>query len=301
MSLADDVGWTWSADETKALISVWSDEQILLKMEQTYRNKHVYSEISERLKDLGVKRTWKQCQNKIKALKWRYRETLRNPSSSRPCPFFSELHEFLAAMPDMPESKETDEEEDNGLPLPLSSLRLLVPPLRLVSAALWQVVQRRDTMDYGLVEEFATTVLEMIPDLMSYREKVQLIMGLRAQLVLELCRSDCSADPETIQPHLSRMRTCIITHREKEIDTEVEASESNFLELVQTLLDDPIEREHFFQVGVRAMFLLNRHLNQRGKLYSSVCTICSTSYSIEVLVTGLVSNVEPQPALANIE
>ncbi|XP_021417615.2 uncharacterized protein LOC110489266 [Oncorhynchus mykiss] len=247
MSLADDVGWTWSADETKALISVWSDEQILLKMEQTYRNKHVYSEISERLKDLGVKRTWKQCQNKIKALKWRYRETLRNPSSSRPCPFFSELHEFLAAMPDMPESKETDEEEDNGLPLPLSSLRLLVPPLRLVSAALWQVVQRRDTMDYGLVEEFATTVLEMIPDLMSYREKVQLIMGLRAQLVLELCRSDCSADPETIQPHLSRMRTCIITHREKEIDTEVEASESNFLELVQTLLDDPIEREHFFQ------------------------------------------------------
>ncbi|XP_041759033.2 zinc finger protein 252 [Coregonus clupeaformis] len=246
MSLADDVGWTWSPEETKALISVWSDEQILLKMEQTYRNKHVYREISERLKDLGVKRTWKQCQNKMKALKWRYRETLRNPSS-RPCPFFSELHEFLAAMPDMPESKETDDEEDNGHPLPLSSLRLLVPPLRLVSAALWQVVQRRDTMDYGLVEEFVTTVLEIIPDLMSYREKVQLIMGLRAQLVLELCRSDHSADPETIQPHLSRMRTCIITHREREIDTEVEASESNFLELVQTLLDDPIEREHFFQ------------------------------------------------------
>uniref|UniRef100_A0A674B0I5 TERF1-interacting nuclear factor 2 N-terminal domain-containing protein n=1 Tax=Salmo trutta TaxID=8032 RepID=A0A674B0I5_SALTR len=69
-----------------------------------------------------------------------------------------------------------------SLPLPLSSLRLLVPPLRLVSAALWQVVQRRDTMDYGLVEEFVTTVLEMIPDLMSYREKVQLIMGLRAQV-----------------------------------------------------------------------------------------------------------------------
>ncbi|CAB1321013.1 unnamed protein product, partial [Coregonus sp. 'balchen'] len=248
MSLADDVGWTWSPEETKALISVWSDEQILLKMEQTYRNKHVYREISERLNDLGVKRTWKQCQNKMKALKWRYRETLRNPSS-RPCPFFSELHEFLAAMPDMPESKETDDEEDNGRPLPLSSLRLLVPPLRLVSAALWQVVQRRDTMDYGLVEEFVTTVLEIIPDLMSYREKVQLIMGLRAQLVLELCRSDHSADLETIQPHLSRMRTCIITHREREIDTQVEASESNFLELVQTLLDDPIEREHFFQVA----------------------------------------------------
>ncbi|KAL0962394.1 hypothetical protein UPYG_G00339490 [Umbra pygmaea] len=249
MAFADDVGWTWSPEETKALISVWSDEQILLKMEQTYRNKHVYSEISQRLKDLGVKRTWKQCQNKMKALKWRYRETLRNPSR-RPCPFFSKLHKFLAAMPDMPESKETGDEEDeeeDGPLLPLLSLRLFVPPLRLVSAALWQVVQQGDVMDYGLVEEFVTTVLEVVPDMMSYREKVQLILGLRAQLVLELCRSDHSADPETIQPHLSRMRACVVSHTDKEIDPEVEASESNFLELVQTLLDDPIEREHFFQ------------------------------------------------------
>ncbi|XP_052327965.1 zinc finger protein 574-like [Oncorhynchus keta] len=248
MSLADDVEWPWSLEETKALISVWSDEQNILKMEQTCRNKHVYRDISERLNDIGVKRTWKQCQNRMKALKWRYRQTRIDPSSSdrTTFPLFSELDEFLAAMPDLTESKETGDEED-GRPLPLSSLRLLVPPLRLVSAALWQVVQRRDTMDYGLVEEFVTTVLEITPDLMSYREKAQLVMGLRAQLVLELCRSDHSADPETVQPHLSRMRTCIITHREKEIDTEVEASESNFLELVQTLLDDPLEREHFFQ------------------------------------------------------
>lgn len=37
-------------------------------------------------------------------------------------------------------------------------------------------------MDYGLVEEFVITVLDIVPDLMSYREKVQLIMGLRAQV-----------------------------------------------------------------------------------------------------------------------
>ncbi|XP_052319182.1 zinc finger protein 91-like isoform X2 [Oncorhynchus keta] len=136
----------------------------------------------------------------------------------------------------------------DGLPLPLSSLRLLVPPLRLVSAALWQVVQQRDIMDYGLVEEFVTTVLEIVPDMMSYRERVQLIMGLRAQLVLELCRSDHLANPETIQPHLNRMKTCIITHRGKEIsDPEVEATESNFLKLIQTLLEDPVEKEYFFQ------------------------------------------------------
>ncbi|CDQ84810.1 unnamed protein product [Oncorhynchus mykiss] len=116
--------------------------------------------------------------------------------------------------------------------------------------SLWQVVQQRDVMDYGLVEEFVTTVLERVPDMMSYRERVQLIMGLRAQLVLELCRSDHLANPETIQPHLNRMKTCIITHRGKEIsDPEVEASESNFLKLIQTLLEDPVEKEYFFQVS----------------------------------------------------
>ncbi|XP_041741189.1 zinc finger protein 845 isoform X2 [Coregonus clupeaformis] len=138
--------------------------------------------------------------------------------------------------------------KEEGRPLPPASLRLLVPPLRLVSAALWQVVQRRDVVDYGLVEEFVTTVLDIVPDLMSYREKVQLLMGLRAQLVLELCRSDQLADRDTVQPHLNRMKTCIITHGDNKIsDPEVEASESNFLKLIQTLLEDPFEREHFFQ------------------------------------------------------
>ncbi|XP_031677590.1 zinc finger protein Xfin isoform X2 [Oncorhynchus kisutch] len=138
--------------------------------------------------------------------------------------------------------------KEKGPFLPPASMRLLVPPLRLVSAALWQVVQRRDVMDYGLVEEFVVTVLDVVPDLMSYREKVQLIMGLRAQLVLKLLFSEHLADYDTIQSHLNRMKTCSITHRDNQIcDPEVEASESNFLKLIKTLLEDPVERERFFQ------------------------------------------------------
>ncbi|XP_036798055.1 zinc finger protein 585A isoform X2 [Oncorhynchus mykiss] len=138
--------------------------------------------------------------------------------------------------------------KDKGPFFPPASLRLLVPPLRLVSAALWQVVQRRDVMDYGLVEEFVVTVLDVVPDLMSYREKVQLIMGLRAQLVLKLLFSEHLADSDTIQSHLNRMKTCSITHRDNQIcDPEVEASESHFLKLIKTLLEDPVERERFFQ------------------------------------------------------
>ncbi|XP_055770161.1 zinc finger protein 585A-like [Salvelinus fontinalis] len=138
--------------------------------------------------------------------------------------------------------------KEKGPFLPAASLRLLVPPLRLVSAALWQVVQRRDVVDYGSVEEFVIAVLDVVPDLMSYREKVQLIMGLRAQLVLKLLHSEHLADSDTIQSHLNRMKTCSITHRDNQIcDPEVEASESNFLKLIKTLLEDPVEREHFFQ------------------------------------------------------
>ncbi|XP_021444661.2 uncharacterized protein LOC110508459 isoform X1 [Oncorhynchus mykiss] len=138
--------------------------------------------------------------------------------------------------------------EEQGPPLPLSSLRLFVPPLRLVCAALWQVIERRDIMDYGLLEEFATTVLEIVPELMSYRERVQLLLGLRARLVLELCRCDDElCRPDTVQPHLNRMRSCVSNHKGEVSDPNVEASEASFTKLIETLMEEPTERELFFQ------------------------------------------------------
>uniref|UniRef100_A0A8C7MYG1 C2H2-type domain-containing protein n=1 Tax=Oncorhynchus kisutch TaxID=8019 RepID=A0A8C7MYG1_ONCKI len=111
---ADNVGQIWTPKETEALISVWSKKPILQEMERSYRKKHVYGDISEQVKELGVKRTRKQCQTKIKDMKHSYRRALKNPSSSgrATCPFFSELHTFLAATPDatdtqLAESKET--------------------------------------------------------------------------------------------------------------------------------------------------------------------------------------------------
>lgn len=66
------------------------------------------------------------------------------------------------------------------LPLPL--LRLMVPPLRLLSAAMWQVAQQRHVEHYGMLEEFVATVTESVPDLLSYRQRAQLILGLRARV-----------------------------------------------------------------------------------------------------------------------
>uniref|UniRef100_A0A8C8LND2 TERF1-interacting nuclear factor 2 N-terminal domain-containing protein n=1 Tax=Oncorhynchus tshawytscha TaxID=74940 RepID=A0A8C8LND2_ONCTS len=135
----------------------------------------------------------------------------------------------------------------NGPPLPLPSLRLMVPPLRLVSAAIWQTVQQRQVMDYGMLEEFVTMVTEMVPELLNHSQRAQLILGLRARLVLELCSSKPITDLQTIQPHLDRIQTLTPLWGTQATDAEVGLSESNFLGLVQTLLKDPDEREHFFQ------------------------------------------------------
>ncbi|XP_041714679.2 zinc finger protein 14-like [Coregonus clupeaformis] len=135
----------------------------------------------------------------------------------------------------------------NGPPLPLPTLRLMVPPLRLVSAAIWQTIQQRHVMDYGMLEEFVTMVTEMVPELLNDSQRAQLILGLRARLVLELCRSKPITDLQTIQPHLDRIQTLTPLWGTQATDAEVGLSESNFLGLVQTLLKDQDERKHFFQ------------------------------------------------------
>uniref|UniRef100_A0A8C8DDH8 C2H2-type domain-containing protein n=1 Tax=Oncorhynchus tshawytscha TaxID=74940 RepID=A0A8C8DDH8_ONCTS len=80
----------------------------------------------------------------------------------------------------------------------------------------WHVVNQRNVMHYGKVEEFVTVVTEAVPKLLSYKQRAQLILGLRARV------SDM-------------------------LYAEVEESQANFVALVQTLLKNPYERKHFFQ------------------------------------------------------
>ncbi|TKS80254.1 Zinc finger protein ZFMSA12A [Collichthys lucidus] len=88
---------------------------------------------------------------------------------------------------DLPEvvrsiSRDSELGEPEG-PLPLSSLRLLVPPLRVMSAVMWKVVRLRDIKHYGKVEEFVTLVTEAIPDILTDRQIRLLTLGLRAKNV----------------------------------------------------------------------------------------------------------------------
>ncbi|XP_029902140.1 zinc finger protein 23 [Myripristis murdjan] len=131
--------------------------------------------------------------------------------------------------------------------LPLSSLRLLVPPLRLLSAAMWQVAKHKDVMNYEKLQEFVVMVTEAVPGLLNYRQRAQLVLGLRARLILELCKgsSRSSVDPQVIQAYLDRLP--ITSANTDYRDGEVETTESTFIALVQSLLKDPAERAYFFQ------------------------------------------------------
>ncbi|KAM4715401.1 uncharacterized protein FYW61_018313 isoform 2-T2 [Anableps anableps] len=101
----------------------------------------------------------------------------------------------------------------SGAPSSLSALRLLVPPLRLASAAIWQTVQQKVVADYGILEEFVSMVIDIIPELLTRRQRAQLTLGLRAR--------DGGSNPEV--------------------------SHLDFVDLVKKLLGSPDEREHFFQ------------------------------------------------------
>ncbi|XP_077400846.1 uncharacterized protein LOC144035201 isoform X2 [Vanacampus margaritifer] len=132
--------------------------------------------------------------------------------------------------------------------LPVHYLRLLAPPLQLLSAAMWRVVQQGLVDHYGMLEEFVTMVTELVPELMSYSQRAQLTLGLRARLVLELCRGEQPADLRTVQPHLDRIKAPVSTAKDHHSTIDlVEESEVNFVELVHSLLEDPLERKYFFE------------------------------------------------------
>ncbi|KAI3366341.1 hypothetical protein L3Q82_000500 [Scortum barcoo] len=142
---------------------------------------------------------------------------------------------------------ESPHRPEDESPLLLPSLRLFIPPLRLVSAAMWQVVQRGNVQDYGMVEEFISTVSEIVPELLNADQKAQLLLGLRARVVLELCRAEQITDTETIEMHLERIKALISTWAAQPCFAEVDFPESNFVDQVELLLKDAEEKEKFFQ------------------------------------------------------
>uniref|UniRef100_A0A3B1JFB8 Zinc finger protein 879-like n=1 Tax=Astyanax mexicanus TaxID=7994 RepID=A0A3B1JFB8_ASTMX len=127
-----------------------------------------------------------------------------------------------------------------GSPLPLTSLRLLVPPLRLMSAFMWQVVKQQKLEHFNKLEEYILLLIKMFPEILSDRQKTALVMGLRAKMMLEMCKDEVPVDLETIKARLHTIES-------KASGSEVENLQCKLLKLILSLLDDPVKKEHFFQ------------------------------------------------------
>uniref|UniRef100_A0A672J4C8 C2H2-type domain-containing protein n=1 Tax=Salarias fasciatus TaxID=181472 RepID=A0A672J4C8_SALFA len=121
--------------------------------------------------------------------------------------------------------------------LPLPSLRLMTSPLQLTYSYIWQVVRQKKVKQYPRVEEFVSMVTQTVPELMSFKQTAQLILGLRARIILDMLQRDGPPDSKAIQTLINKLK----------IDGDVEKSQTNFMVLVQSLLKSPSERKRFFQ------------------------------------------------------
>ncbi|XP_067347325.1 uncharacterized protein [Channa argus] len=260
----------WTSDEVKVLLTRWADESVQEQLRSTQRNERVFAQLSSELATQGFDKTTSQCRSKIKLLKRKYKRVKEQRDSKKPRNrWFAimdkvlghhkpELKQAAEVKDSTPASLQTSQHiiaktvENIGCHLSLSSLRLLVPTLRLMCAFAWQVVQCCNVVHYGKVEELVGLGTELAPELLTPREKVQLLLRLRARFVLELCRSETTANLPNINPHLKVIQDLTMgSSCDQEVSLqeleELENSKSNFVEVVYTLLEDPEERQMFFQ------------------------------------------------------
>ncbi|XP_063075945.1 zinc finger and SCAN domain-containing protein 29-like [Engraulis encrasicolus] len=89
----------WSAEETKALLAIWTSVEFQAKLETSTRKTKLYGELVDELRKLGFSRTSDQIVNKLKKLKKDYRDTKRDLSKSgNSRPELDESYEMLDAV-----------------------------------------------------------------------------------------------------------------------------------------------------------------------------------------------------------
>ncbi|KAH0616180.1 hypothetical protein JD844_027114 [Phrynosoma platyrhinos] len=96
-------GKHWCDNEVRALINIWSDEEIQQMLEGATRNKEIFEEIARRLMKVGIDRDWKQCRTKYKNLKYEYRslqkENDQHGNARRKMRFYDEIDCILRSQP----------------------------------------------------------------------------------------------------------------------------------------------------------------------------------------------------------
>ena len=65
---------SWSAEETRTLISIWSEESVQSRLDSAHRNRHIFEQIARDMSERGYEKTWQQCRTKMKNLIQKYRK-----------------------------------------------------------------------------------------------------------------------------------------------------------------------------------------------------------------------------------
>ncbi|XP_044043459.1 zinc finger protein 271-like isoform X2 [Siniperca chuatsi] len=120
---------------------------------------------------------------------------------------------------------------------PLASLRLLLPPLRLLTAAMWRVTRQQSVKHYGMLEDFVSLVTEAVPQLLTDRQRSLLLLALRAKVTL------CDPDPQAVHAHLDKIHSV----SEATPDEEVDEGRSALLTLTDRLTQSPADRQRLLQ------------------------------------------------------
>ncbi|XP_069577362.1 zinc finger protein 271-like isoform X1 [Brachyistius frenatus] len=173
-------------------------------------------------------------------------------------------------------------------PLPLSSLRLLVPPLRLLTAAMWQVARQQCVRHYGMLDDFVALVTEAVPQLLTDRQRSLLLLALRAKVTL----SDPGA--AVLHPPLDGIHPV-----SEQLDEEVDGCGSALLTLTNRLSQSPVDTRRVVQVRAAAA---NQQLC--AAIHDSTVSLCvcvftlqevfnqSFDSALESLISDFLSRVE---------
>lgn len=86
-------GRHWSDKEIRALLNIWADRDMQVRLQSTHRNKAIFQEMARRLElQHGVVRDWRQCRTKYKNLKYDYKVSKTQGRTMR---FFTEVDAIL--------------------------------------------------------------------------------------------------------------------------------------------------------------------------------------------------------------
>nr|XP_061795045.1 zinc finger protein ZFMSA12A-like [Nerophis lumbriciformis] len=148
-------------------------------------------------------------------------------------------------------------------PLPFASLRLMVPPLRVMSAIIWKVIHLRSVRHYGRVVEFITLVNEAIPDILTHKQRTLITVGLKLKMSLQMLSSDqdvrcVEAALESVLPGSSEQNEFPV-HYGPDFDTALETLVSEFLTRLDELLLIPDFKQTSLWIGDDASSLLEEY------------------------------------------